>query len=459
MQTHSSGGTAVSSRSRPRNPREQRAQVAPARRIAYGVLRRVDEGAYADRALVAECARARLDPRERQQAQRLAFGAVQMRRLLDWLIDGVADKPQRIEPEIRDVLRLGAYEIIASDGTPDRAAVDQAATLARSLPGPRGRGGARAGLVNAVLRRIAETGAASIASLGDGDVALRHSFPDWIADGLRRSLGDADAEAVMEAANLPSESAARWNTLRGPREDIEAELPPWHGDPLLPEAMVLEAPFALEESAAWRDGRVMAQSRASMLPAHALNPMPGERILDLCAAPGAKATQIAALVGGDAEVVAVELHPARARALEEMARRMGADITVIAGDGREVALPGDGFDAVLVDAPCTGTGVLSSRPDARWRRREEALPALVEIQSGLLTRALEVVRPGGRVVYSTCSLLREEDEDVVRASGAEVDDLGSEFPGMGSPDLPGTLRLLPHVHGSDGFFIARLRGR
>ncbi len=459
MQTHSSEGTAVSSRSRPRNPREQRAQVTPARRIAYGVLRRVDEGAYADRALVAECARARLDPRERQQAQRLAFGAVQMRRLLDWLIDGVADKPQRIEPEIRDVLRLGAYEIIASDGTPDRAAVDQAATLARSLPGPRGRGGARAGLVNAVLRRIAETGAASIASLGDGDAALRHSFPDWIANGLRRSLGDADVEAVMEVANMPSESAVRWNTLRGPREDIEAELPPWHGDPLLPEAMVLEAPFALEESAAWRDGRVMAQSRASMLPAHALNPMPGERILDLCAAPGAKATQLAALSGGDAEVVAVELHPARARALEEMARRMGADITVIAGDGREVALPGDGFDAVLVDAPCTGTGVLSSRPDARWRRREEALPALVEIQSGLLTRALEVVRPGGRVVYSTCSLLREEDEDVVRASGAVVDDLGSEFPGMGSPDLPGTLRLLPHVHGSDGFFIARLRGR
>ena len=459
MQTHSSGGTAVSSRSRPRNPREQRAQVTPARRIAYGVLRRVDEGAYADRALVAECARARLDPRERQQAQRLAFGAVQMRRLLDWLIDGVADKPQRIEPEIRDVLRLGAYEIIASDGTPDRAAVDQAATLARSLPGPRGRGGARAGLVNAVLRRIAESGPASIASLGDGDAALRHSFPDWIADGLRRSLGDADAEAVMAAANMPSESAVRWNTLRGPREDIEDELPPWHGDPLLPEAMVLEAPFALEESAAWRDGRVMAQSRASMLPAHVLNPMPGERILDLCAAPGAKATQLAALSGGDAEVVAVELHPARARALEEMARRMGADITVITGDGREVALPGDGFDAVLVDSPCTGTGVLSSRPDARWRRREEALPALVEIQSGLLARALEVVRPGGRVVYSTCSLLREEDEDVVRASGAEVDDLGREFPGMGSPDLPGTLRLLPHVHGSDGFFIARLRGR
>ncbi len=138
---------------------------------------------------------------------------------------------------------------------------------------------------------------------------------------------------------------------------------------------------------------------------------------------------------------------------------MGAVMTVIEGDAREVDIPGGPFDAVLVDAPCTGTGVLSSRPDARWRRREEALAPLVEIQQGLLARALDLVAPGGRVVYSTCSLLREEDEDVVRASGAEVDDLTADFPGMESPDLPGTLRLLPHVHGSDGFFVARLRGR
>ncbi|MFM8829055.1 MAG: transcription antitermination factor NusB, partial [Actinomycetota bacterium] len=396
----------MSSRSRPRNPREQRAQAAPARRIALGVLRRVDEGAYADRALTAECARARVDPRDRQQAQRLAYGAVQMRRLLDWLIDGVAEKPDRIEPEVRDVLRLGAYEIISSDGTPDFAAVNEAATLARSLPGPRGKGSARAGLVNAILRRIADDGAARIAGIDPADIALRHSFPDWIARGLVESLGPEDAEAVMAAANMAPESAVRWNTLRGSREDIEAELPPWLPDPLIPEAMELQAPFALEDSAAWAEGRVMAQSRASMIPSRALMPQPGERVLDLCAAPGAKATQLAALAGGEAEIVAVELHPARARALRDTADRMGATMTVLEGDGREVELPGGPFDAVLVDAPCTGTGVLASRPDARWRRREEALAPLVEIQQGLLARALEVVRPGGRVVYSTCSLLR-----------------------------------------------------
>ncbi len=423
------------------------------------MLRRVDDGAYADRALSAEANRAELDPRDRQQAQRLVFGTVQMRRLLDWLIDGAAERPDRIEPAVRDVLRLGAYELIASDGTPDRAAVDQAVHLARTLPGPRGRAPARAGIVNAVLRRIATEGPARIAALGPGDAALANSFPDWIAAGLEQSLGADDAAQVMAAANRAPESAIRWNPLRGERAALEAEVPAWHGDPLLPEALVLDEPFALEDSQAFADGLAMAQSRASMIPARALDPQPGERVLDLCAAPGAKATHLQALAGGGADLVAVELHASRADGLRALAERMGTPMTVITGDGREVDIPGGPFDAVLVDAPCTGTGVLASRPDSRWRRREEALPPLVEIQRGLLARALDLVRPGGRVVYSTCSLLRDENEDVVAASGAEVEDLTGRFPGMASPDLAGALRLLPHVNGSDGFFVARLRAR
>jgi 16S rRNA (cytosine967-C5)-methyltransferase len=271
------------------------------------------------------------------------------------------------------------------------------------------------------------------------------------------SLGEADALGVMEAAARPAESALRWNPLRGPRATLEAELPPgWRRDEAAPEAYVLSAPFALEDSRAWARGLAMGQSRASQLVAHALDPRPGERVLDLCAAPGAKTTHIAALTRNGARITAVELRPQRAAALRALARRMGALVDVVEGDALTVPLEG-GWDAVLVDPPCTGLGVLSSRPDARWRRREESLPPLVELQIGLLRRALELARPGGRVVYSTCTLIREENEDVVTAAGAPLDDLSARWPGLAHPRMAGALLTLPHRDGTDGFFVARMR--
>jgi len=423
------------------------------------VLQRVEGGAYADRALDAEARRAGLDPRARGFATRVAFGAVQRRRTLDHVLDGLLDRPEALEAPVRDVLRLGAYELLWSERVPASAAVDQAVRLARALPAARGRASARAGLVNAVLRRVAEGGRQRLAALEDPSVppGLRHSVPDWIADALVAGLGTEDAEGVLRAANLPAESALRWNPLRGPRATVERALgvtgPP---DPRFPEAIVLPGPFALEDSPLWVAGRVMAQARASMLPARALDPRPRERVLDLCAAPGAKATHLAALSRNGAEIVCVERHAARADALRALARRMGARVTVVVGDGRDVDLPG-GFDAALVDAPCTGLGVLSARPDARWRRRPEALAPLVELQRGLLARAVDLVRPGGRVVYSTCTLLPAENEDVVASTGLPLDDLTERFPGMAHPRVPGALLTLPHVHGTDGFFVARIR--
>jgi len=434
--------------------------IARERSVALRVLRRVEEGAYADRALAAEARRAELDPRARAQATRLAYGAVQRRRTLDWLIDGALDRPAALEPAIRDILRLGTFEIAFSDGVPDHAAVDQAVRQARSLRGTKTRSSARAGVVNAVMRRIAADSAARLAELergGAATAALQHSMPDWISDRLVASLGFEDAVEVMKAAAESAESAVRWNPLRGPRAGLEAELPPgWTTDPRMPQAYVLPGPFALEESRSWARGLVMGQSRASQLVSHVVDPRPGERILDLCAAPGAKATHLAALTRGAARITAVELRPARAEALRQLARRMGAVIDVVEGDGLSVPLEG-GFDAILVDPPCTGLGVLSSRPDARWRRREESLEPLTRLQQGLLARALELVRPGGRVVYSTCTLIAPENEDVVRASGATLDDLGAAYPELAHPRLPGALLTLPHRHGTDGFFIARLR--
>lgn len=434
--------------------------IARERSVALRVLRRVEEGAYADRALAAEVRRAELDPRSRAHATRLAYGAVQRRRTLDWLIDGALDRPAALEPAVRDILRIGTFEIAFSDGVPDHAAVDQAVRQARSLRGTKTRSAARAGVVNAVMRRIAADAGARLAGLESGGAAtaaLQHSMPDWIADRLVEALGVDDAVEVMRAAAEPAESAVRWNPLRGPRAGLEAELPPgWTTDPMVPEAYVVPGSFALEDSQSWHRGLVMGQSRASQLVGHIVDPQPGERILDLCAAPGAKATHLAALTRGGARITAVELRPARAESLRVLAHRMGAVIDVVEGDGLTVPLEG-GFDAVLVDPPCTGLGVLSSRPDARWRRREESLEPLTRLQAGLLGRALELVKPGGRVVYSTCTLIAPENEDVVRATGAPLDDLTAGHPGLAHPRLPGALLTLPHRHGTDGFFIARLR--
>ena len=428
--------------------------------MAFRVLRRVSEGAYADRALAGEARRDGLEPSLRAQAHRLAFGAVQRRRTLDWLIDAAIDRPEGVEDTVRDVLRLGAFELAYSDGVPASAAVDQAVRLAREIPGVPRRATARAGLVNAVLRKVAPTAHRRVAELGDETAtaaALAHSVPDWVAGRLFAALGPSDARAVLHAANLPSESAVRWNPLRGPRATLERWLPPaTRRDDIIDDAYLLAQPFALEDSAIWARGLGLGQGRASMLPALALDPRPGERILDLCAAPGAKATHIAALTQNRAEVVCVEVRPARAAALRALARRLGARLTVIEGDGRSVALPGT-FDAALVDPPCTGLGVLSARPDARWRRFEDDIPGLVRLQGELLARAMGAVRPGGRVVYSTCTLLPEENEGIIAATAAACDDLGGRFPEFRHPSLPGALRTLPGRHGTDGFFVARVR--
>ena len=434
--------------------------ATPERRVAFRVLRRVAEGAYADRALAGEARRDGLAPGPRGQAHRLAFGVVQRRRTLDWLIDAELDRPDGVEPAVRDVLRLGAFELAYSDGVPVSAAVDQAVRLARRLPGAARRVTARAGLVNAVLRKVAGTAQERLGTLSD-DVpqaaAITHSVPDWIAERLFDALGQTVACQVLACANRAAESALRWNPLRGSRQEFVALLPnDAVADELVTDAYVSGTPFALEESPIWTRGLGMGQSRASMLPALVLAPQPGERVLDLCAAPGAKATHLAALSHNRAEIVCVEPRPARASTLRELAERMGARLTVIEGDGRTVPLEGT-FDAALVDPPCTGLGVLSARPDARWRRREEDIAELVALQSALLRRAIQVVRPGGRIVYSTCTLLPDENEQIVLASGLDVMDLTARLSQFAHPRLAGALLTLPSRDQTDGFFVAGLR--
>jgi 16S rRNA (cytosine967-C5)-methyltransferase len=409
--------------------------VSPARRVAFAVLRRVfEDGAYADRALRA--ASVDLDERDRALARRLAYGAIQRARTLDHAIETLGRRPVRkLDPPVRAALRLGAYQLAYMDGVPRYAAVNESVELVR-----RARLERAVPFANAVLRRLADGARGLCESLPEGtapEAALRHSYPDWIAETWWSELGPVEARALMAAQNEEPETAAR--LVRGTIDGRE--------DPVIPGAWVVER---VDEDAL-AEGRIWPQSRASQLVGHVVGSRPGERTLDLCAAPGGKATMLAG------EVVAVEVDEARAEQLAENARRLDATgVRVVRADGRDLPAELDGFDRALVDAPCSGLGVLASRPDLRWRA--EPLP---DLQRDLLRAAIERTKEGGTVVYSTCTINAEECEDVVEAIVADgratIDaTLGDDWPAFRHRSRGAFLQTLPHVHATSGFFVARL---
>ena len=474
---------------------------AEARTCAYAVLRRVFEhGAYADQALQAESRE--LDPRDRALAMRLAYGAVQRKGTLDHLIEGLADRPAgRLDLPVLAALRLGLYELLYLDGSPDYAVVADVVELAKVQ--------ARAGhgLVNAVLRRATREGAGLLDGLDDGTperAAVKHSHPEWIARLWWQELGADDARALMAYDNEPGEMALRANTLVTDAPTLARELaaggtaasmvantaggtvgsmvastaggaatsPAGGGagagpvrtrpDPDIPEALVLEDPFDAHGSQAWREGAFVAQSRAAMLVARAVAPRQGERVLDLCAAPGGKSTHLAALMQGTGEVVAVEHNRRRAGALVHTAQRLRAhNVRVELGDAVQPRPEGAVFDRVLVDPPCSGLGTLQARPDLRWRMEHSRLAELERTQARILAAGAGAVRPGGVLVYSTCTISPTENERRIAAfldanPGFELDDLGVELPERTSARAPKTVLTLPNRDRTAGFFIARL---
>jgi 16S rRNA (cytosine967-C5)-methyltransferase len=398
--------------------------VSPARRAAYEtVLRVFEQDAYADRAL--RTASASLDQRDRAFAQRLAYGTIQRLRTLDHAIEELGRRPVRkLDAPVRAALRLGAYELGFMQ-TPRHAAVNESVELVRSARLERA-----VAFTNAVLRRVAAGIGPLVESLPEG--ALKHSYPDWVEQVWTRDFGREEAHALMRAQNEPPETVVR--LIRG---EIE-------GEPTdVPRAYRVER----VDEQALAEGRIWPQSRGSQLAGLVVGAREGERMLDLCAAPGGKATQLAGAV------TAVEKHPGRARELEENAARLGAsNVTVLHADALELPPELRDFDRALVDAPCSGLGVLASRPDLRWRGQP-----LPDLQLDLLRAAADRVRPGGTIVYSVCTLNADENEAVVDASGLAPESLGEEWPQFAHPKRPEFLLTRPHVHGTSGFFIARLR--
>jgi 16S rRNA (cytosine967-C5)-methyltransferase len=449
-------------------------RIAPARRAAFEVLRRTFEhDAFADRALASAVERYGLDRRERAQAYRLAYGAVQRKGTADHLIGTLAERPvNSLDGSVAAALRLGLYELLFADATPDYAAVDQAVEMTKRAK--RGRRGS--GLVNAVLRRAAKEGPALLADLDDSTpegAALKHSYPEWLARMWWEELGADGTRSLMAAMNEPAETALRVNTLRAQPPLLAQELRdsgesidgPHERAVVWPaEAIVVDGAIGGGVVDAIASGRLIPQSRASQAVVALLDPHPGERVLDLCAGPGIKTTAIAARMEDTGELVSVEIDPGRAAQVGDLCGRAGVTcVTVEIGDAAQVDL-GSGYDRILVDPPCSDLGTLASRPDARWRKSPELIDRLATLQGAILERAMAAVRPGGVLVYATCTVSVRESEGVVTgaiksASGLGADDLGSLDPEVASSRDGRYLQLRPDRDGTDGFFIARMRAQ
>ena len=365
-----------------------------ARTVALDLLGRIGEGgAYANLVLPGALERSGLGPADRRFVTELVYGTTRMRRACDHLVDRFLARP--VEGRVRDALRLGAYQL-AFAGVPRHAAVGETVAVA-----PR-----RArGLVNAVLRRVAD---APVTWPDDG---TRLSVPDWVLDELTASLGAERARAAVAAMNEPATVSER------------------------------------------SDGYV--QDPASQQVAAAVAAEAGERVLDLCAAPGGKAT---ALAGAGARVVAADVRPRRAALVRGNAERVGVadQVAVVAADGTAPPWPPASFDRVLVDAPCTGLGTLRRRPDLRWRVEASAVPRLTSLQRRLVAAAADLVRPGGTLVYSVCTLTAAESTGVDDWLATERPDLAPVAP-PGEPWQPwgrGAI-LLPQAAGTDGMGLFR----
>ncbi len=419
-----------------------------ARGVAYTVLAAVrEDDAYVNLLLPRLMTEQNLDTRDAAFATELTHGTIRWQGTYDAVIDQLAKRD--LDPAVRDVLRLGAHQLLAMR-VPDHAAVSTSVALVKRVVGHK-----PAGFVNAILRRVSERDLASWIELvtegltGDDALAVRYSHPAWVVAELRRSLLAVDAshelEELLAADNVPP----KVTLVARPRLATVAELP---GTPglLSPWAVVLDGgdPGSI---AAVREGRAAVQDEGSQLVAKALVDLPLEpprdRWLDLCAGPGGKAALLGALaVERGAHLVANEMQPHRAELVRQSLRAL-PDVEVTVHDGREGPWEPGSFDRILIDAPCTGLGALRRRPEARWRRRPEDLESLVPLQRALLRRGMELLRPGGVMAYATCSPSPSETLDVIESVG----------PGVAT--LEKVQRWWPHRDGTDAMFVALLRRR
>ena len=405
-----------------------------------------------------------LSERDRRFARQLVLGTVRWLLRIDWVVDRFARKPIASAPAVlRQALRLGTYQILWLDRVPDHAAVNTSVELVRRF-GQGGLVGAVNGILREVSRRGAETELPPIRDL-HRHLSVRYSHPQWLVEKWLRQRSRADTESLLAAQAQQSRLYLRHNPLCGAESEL-LELLEAEGRTLTPAGMLggfhtVSPAEGLFSSPAFQDGRFQIQDINAALPVALLDPHPEEEILDLFAAPGGKTTQLAETMDDRGRVVAADRSAARLRLVRDNARRLKQrSVHTAAFDARAPALGEATFDRVLADVPCSGTGVLGRHPEFRWEKRPEQLPDLASLQAKTLRQAFALVRPGGVLVYSTCSLEPEENSRVVEqfletTDAAELEPARTALPHLEVADR--YVETVPGRNPGDGIFAARIR--
>lgn len=440
------------------------------RRAAYEILLRVDAGSFSDLVLDTVLRRSQLDARDRGLVTELVYGVLRLRGRIDFALEQFCSQQlKRLQPEVLRLLRLGAYQLLELDRVPAHAAVNSTVELARELEL-----GQATGFLNGVLRGL-ERGKAEIDWPQVDNIRryLQHvcSMPVWLSKELMRLLPNAEARAFGVALSLAAPRTLRVNRLKTGREQLLAELAAAdfqaHACRFAPEGIIIDqrAEGRLPGDA---EGLYQVQDEASILISHLLDVEPGQKILDCCAAPGGKTTHLAALTDNRAEIVALDKYPQRIELIEQSATRLGCtNILAKEWDLTEppAFLEEQSFDRVLLDAPCSGLGVLRRNPESRWNKSAANIRELAVLQQEILFNVAPLVKPGGRLLYSVCSFTLLETDEIVKDFLAAhpqfvLDDLREQT----DPEWAelftdqGFLRSYPHRHnGMDAFFAARFR--
>ncbi|MEA4954953.1 MAG: 16S rRNA (cytosine(967)-C(5))-methyltransferase RsmB [Pseudoflavonifractor sp.] len=437
--------------------------MAPsAREVALSCLTAGEkQGAWSDGYLRSAIRQAGLDGRDAGLCTCLTFGVLQNERLLDWHLARLSTVlPEKMEPAVRGALRLGLYQLLFLDRVPVHAAVNESVELVRK----HSRNPRAAGLVNAVLRAAVRARESGLPQ--PTDPAVRYSHPDWLVKEFTHTLGREEAEALLSANNAQPPTQAQVNTLLTTAEALTEELTaagltvrphPWLSD-----CLELEDTGDLEALQAFQAGKFYIQDAAARLAVLAAAPAPKSRVLDACAAPGGKTFAAAIAMGDKGSILACDIHPRKRGLIEDGAERLHlkcVKAAVMDGKHFDPALEG-AFDLVMADVPCSGLGIIRKKPDIRYKD-PTSLAGLPAIQREILDNVARYVRPGGVLLYATCTLLERENQGVVswfldKEKGFTLEPL--ELPGpVGRSE--GMVTLWPHRHGTDGFFFARLRRR